>query len=261
VSFLNQTLLIRSFFSLNSAVIHPSSKEYTIVWAIICSVLLHGLFALIIPNMKFDDVKMPEVLEVQLVKKAEPPPPAPPEPIQPPAEVVKPEIKPTLKPEPKPVLQEKPSPIVEEVQPVVEPPPITTPQEVIAVKPTPERITPTLTVPVAEPIKEAPPKPSQIDIDNATGRYGNALWSAISKHKKYPKIAQMRGWQGETIIELELDGTGKIKSKKITQSSGYEVLDKQALEMVEKALPFPTPPEALRSSNFTITIPVPFKLE
>lgn len=261
MSFLNQTLLTRSFFSLNSAVIQPSSKEYTIVWAIICSVLLHGLLALIIPNMKFDDIKAPEVLEVQLVKKAEPPPPAQPEPIQPPAEVVKPQIKPKLKPEPKPIIKETPSPIVQEVQPVVETPPIAPQQEVIAVKPSPERTLPTQTVPAADPVKETTPKPSQVDIDNATGRYGNALWSAISKHKKYPKIAQMRGWQGETIIELELDGTGKIKSKRITQSSGYEVLDKQALEMVERALPFPTPPEALRNSNFTITVPVPFKLE
>ena len=128
-------------------------------------------------------------------------------------------------------------------------------------KPAPERPAPTHTPPVAEPVKEAPPMPSQADIDNATGRYGNALWNAISKHKKYPKIAQMRGWQGEAIVELELDGSGKLKSKKITQSSGYEVLDKQALEMVEKAVPFPTPPEALRNSNFTIVIPVPFKLE
>jgi len=31
--------------------------------------------------------------------------------------------------------------------------------------------------------------------------------------------------------------------------------------MVEKAIPFPTPPEALRNSTFTIVIPVPFKLE
>jgi protein TonB len=39
------------------------------------------------------------------------------------------------------------------------------------------------------------------------------------------------------------------------------VLDKQALEMVEKALPFPAPPDVLRGNNFTITVPVPFKLE
>lgn len=246
---------------MNSAAIQPSPNKDTIVWAIICSLLLHGLLALIIPNIDLDDIKEPELLEITLAPKTEPQ--AQPDPVQPEPEVTKPKIEPKLKPEPKPVIKNKPSPIVQETQPVVETPVITPPQEVIAVKPVAERPPPVQTIPINEPVKEPPPPPapSQAEIDNATGRYGNALWSAISKHKKYPKIAQMRGWQGETIIELELDGTGKLKSKKVVQSSGYEVLDKQALEMVEKALPFPTPPEALRNSNFTITVSVPFKLE
>lgn len=246
---------------MNSAAIQPSFKGYTIVWAIICSILLHGLLILIIPNIHFDAAKIPEVLEIQLVKQPAPPPPAPPQPVQPPAEVVEPQTPVTPKPTPKPVVKQTPSPIVQEAKPITETPVITPAPEVIAVKPATEHTVPTHTQPVAEPAKEAPPMPSQAEIDNATGRYGNALWNAISKHKKYPKIAQMRGWQGETIVELVLDGSGKIKSKKITQSSGYEVLDKQALEMVEKAIPFPTPPEALRNSTFTIVIPVPFKLE
>jgi len=223
--------------------------------------LLHGLLILIIPNIHFDAVQMPEVLEIQLVKQPAPTPPAPPQPAQPPAEVVEPQTKSIPKPTPKPVVKQTPSPIVQEARPITETPITTAAPEVIAVKPAPERPAPTHTQPVAEPVKETPPMPSQVEIDNATGRYGNSLWNAISKHKKYPKIAQMRGWQGEAIVELELDGSGKLKSKKITQSSGYEVLDKQALEMVEKAVPFPTPPEALRNSNFTIVIPVPFKLE
>jgi protein TonB len=71
----------------------------------------------------------------------------------------------------------------------------------------------------------------------------------------------MRGWQGEVIVELSLDGNGKLKSKRILQHSGYESLDQQALEMVDKAMPFPAPPEALRGSSFTIKVPIPFKLE
>ena len=248
---------------MNSAATQPYSQEYnTIVWAVVCSMLLHGLLILIVPNIHFDAVEeKPEVLEIQLVQQPAPPPPAPPQPVQPPPEIVEPQTKTTPKPTPKPVVKPTPNPIVQEAKPVTETPVTTPAPEVIAVKPAAERPTVTHSAAVAEPVKEAPPMPSQAEIDNATGRYGNALWNAISKHKKYPKIAQMRGWQGETVVELELDGTGKLKSKKITQSSGYEVLDKQALEMVEKAIPFPTPPEALRNSTFTILVPVPFKLE
>lgn len=234
----------------------------------ICSALLHVLLAALIPNFQFDAIKTPDILKVVLVQKPEPPPVAEPEPVQPPPETIKPKIEPEVKPKikPKPKLQPQPIPlptplpVVEEMEPTPAPPP-----EIIAVAPKIEAA-PVQTVPKIVPIEKPeppppPPVPSQTDINDARGKYGNALWSAISKHKKYPRIAQMRGWQGEVIVELQLDGNGKINSKKVVQSSGYSALDKQALEMVEKALPFPVPPEVLRGSNFTITVPVPFKLE
>jgi protein TonB len=116
-------------------------------------------------------------------------------------------------------------------------------------------------VPVAVPEPPKPTVPSQAEINAALNGYNNALWGKIGKYKQYPKIAQMRGWQGEVIVELLLDGNGKLKSKKILTSSGFDVLDKQALDMIDKAAPFPSPPEALRGSSFSITVPIPFKLE
>jgi protein TonB len=224
--------------------------------------LLHGLLVVLIPQIKFDDIKIPEVLQVELAKKPEVPPPVV-EPLPPPPEIVKPKVTPKITPKPLP----KPTPVIKTPEPLLEPVHEVAPpepvQEVIAVSSEVKNPEPTHIVPIAEPIKEAPPVPriSQADMDDARGKYSSSLWGAISKHKRYPKIAQMRGWQGEAIIELQLDGNGKLKSKKISQSSGYEALDKQALEMVEKALPFPTPPEVLRGSPFTISVPVPFKLE
>jgi protein TonB len=212
--------------------------------------LLHGMLALVIPNLKFNAVKTPDILKVELVQKSEPPAAAQSEPVQPQPEMVKSKLLPlpTIKPVPTPIVERDP----------VEPPNVQSPPEVIAIAPT-ANIAHTHTAPVQAVKPEV--TPSQVEIDDARGQYGNALWSVISKHKKYPKIAQMRGWQGEVIVELQLDGSGKIKSRKISQSSGYEILDNQALEMVEKAQPFPTPPETLRNSAFTITVPVPFKLE
>lgn len=246
---------------MNIAVNHPATHEHTIIWAIICSILLHVLLAVVVPNIKFDKVTPPEILNVDFVKLPEPPPAPIPEPVQPVPEVVKPKIEPKIKPEPKPVVKPQPTPVVERNETAIEPPP-SQPTEVIAVAPKTDTAPPVQTVPAPIPVKqETPPAPSQTDIDDARGKYGHSLWGAISKHKKYPKIAAMRNWQGEAIVELELDGNGKLKSKKIIKSSGHDVLDNQALEMVEKALPFPAPPEALRGTNFTITVPVPFKLE
>lgn len=225
--------------------------------------LLHGLLAYLIPNLKFNEVKQLDLLVVQLTKKPEPPPVAIPEPVQPEHEPIKPKVEP--KPELQPIVKHVPTPTVVKNEPTPYQPPPTSviPQtEVNAVAPkadvTPPPAQP---APVVVPEPPKPASPSQDDIDDARGRYGNTLWGSIGKYKQYPRIAQMRGWQGEAVVELQLDGNGKLKSKKIIQSSGYESLDKQALEMVEKATPFPAPPEALRGNNFSIKVPIPFKLE
>lgn len=247
---------------MNIAVNQTTTHGNTLIWAIICSILLHGFLALVIPNLKLYAVKTPDILKVELVKTPEPAPVAAPKPIQPSPEIVKPKIEPQIKP--KIIPTPKPTPVpIEKNEPIIEAPPVVHQTEVIAVTPQPDATPANNTVPAPVPVKQEPPAPtvSQADLDNARSRYGDSLWGAISKHKKYPKIATMRGWQGEAIVELNLDGSGKLKSKKIIQSSGFEVLDKQALEMVEKALPFPSPPDVLRGSNFTITVPVPFKLE
>jgi protein TonB len=230
-----------------------NTSEHTLIWAIICSMLLHSILAFVIPNFKLDAVKHPDSLVVELVKQPEPPPVVLPEPIKKPAEPIKPKIEP--KPESKPII--KPLSIPTEIKSEPAPPP---PTEVIAVTPKPDAA-PSPMPPVAITPPE-PPKPV-IPVDTSAARdgYGNTLWGEIGKHKQYPKIALMRGWQGEAIVELLLDGNGKLKSKKIIQSSGYDVLDKQALEMVEKAAPFPAPPEVLRGSSFSIKVPIPFKLE
>lgn len=103
--------------------------------------------------------------------------------------------------------------------------------------------------------------PSQADIDAARNQYKGLLEREIVKHKQYPKIAQMRGWQGEAVVELQIDENGKLGSAKIQTSSGYEVLDKMALEMVRKTVAAAAPPAILLGNSSTYLIPVAFHLQ
>jgi protein TonB len=179
--------------------------------------MLHAFIALVLPNFAMDAPKQ-ETLVVELVQQA-PPPPPPPEPPKPEPIKPKPQIKPVVKPVVVPTeIKNDPTP----------PPP---PPEVIAAAPqvdAPPPKTPPVTI-----VPREPPKPVVMPVDTTEARdnYDNALWSAIVKHKQYPRIAQMRGWQGE------------------------------AIDMVEKALPFPAPPEVLRGSSFSVKVPIAFKLE
>ncbi|MGQ0442080.1 MAG: energy transducer TonB, partial [Methylophilaceae bacterium] len=235
------------------AIKNPGINESTLIWAIIASMLLHISLVVVIPNFNFETAKeIPQILKIELQKPEPLAPvviPEPPKPIEPP----KPEpIKKVVKPKPIEKLIETPSPIQEEE---VAPPPVV--NEVIAVKPTVET-QPEIVIPPPPPDPPKPPEPSQVDIDDALGEYGNTLGRAIARHKSYPKIAQTRGWQGEVLLDLKLDGDGNMLSAKVRNSSGYEALDKQALDMVRKASPFPPQPLALRNRSFNITVPVSF---
>lgn len=209
------------------------------------------------PNFKFDAIrKIPDQLTVEIMQPKPlepvliPEPPAPIEQAKP--EPIKPLPKKISKPEPSPIKELSPEPVQTE-----SPPP---PPAVIAVAPKVDTA-PVITVPPPPPELPKKLEPSEDDINAALGQYGGTLGRAIAKHKQYPKIAQMRGWQGDCILDLKIDSAGNVLSVSVKASSGFEVLDKQAIEMARKAAPFPTPPEALRERNFNITVPVTFKLE
>jgi len=226
------------------------NRENALIWAFFISIVLHLIAAIWIPNISFQEPVKPIELVIDLAPpKPEPPPP--PAPVKPP-EPVKPKVvsPPQVKPIPQPIV--KP---VNTTTPISEPPPV------IAAAPKAE-VTPSFVAPAPVVAKPEPPKPTvnQADLDSARNQYGSALSREIAKHINYPGIAKMRGWQGVVEIDFQLDGNGKILSQKIRTSSGFEVLDKQALEMVKKSN-FPTPPEVLKSSVFNVTVPVSFRLE
>lgn len=171
------------------------------------------------------------------------------------------------------------SPIQQPVEKIEPPEPIK-PEPIKKVNPIQKiekKITPIIdknatTVAQPAPKEVAPPAPAEViskisnvvpqeQVTQSIESYSSLLANAIAKYKQYPKIAQMRGWQGTVIADLEIDSKGSVISVKIKKSSTYEVLDNEALEMIKKASPFPAPPDNLRGKNFNVLVPISFKLE
>ena len=251
-------------------------REFDLPRAIILSILFHLLVVfLLLPKMNKQDMKVPPPLQVSLAqaksmenkttpekeKSPEPPKPEIKKPEPPKPEVKKPEPpKPEVKKEPLPAPDKTPTTV-----PLSKPPVSVTPKE--------EQVSETNPKPEANPtrvITKAADTPQETKIVNApspekvtaaTNDYSSLLAAAIAKYKQYPKIAQMCGWQGLIIIELQLNPQGGVIYSQIKKSSGYDVLDQEALEMIKRASPFPQPPEALRNKNFTVLVPISFKLE
>lgn len=244
---------------MTSAATPSRTGDHLLAWALLLSLALHALGVMVL--RPFDFSKPPKLepeLQIKLEKpKPEPPPPPPPEPPKP-KETPKPQPVQPKKPlpEPPPVKLPEPAP----VQPRVETPPPPPPPTVIAIAPKVEE-PPAFVAPPPPPEPPKPAGPTPQEIEAARHGYGNQLAREFAKHKQYPRMAQMRGWQGTVRVQLELDAAGNVVSTAIAESSGHDILDQQALEMVKKATPLPLPPDILRNKSLTILVPVPFRLE
>ncbi len=90
--------------------------------------------------------------------------------------------------------------------------------------------------------------------------YIRGVSAAVAKQRRYPKLAAQRGWQGEVTLRVVVDGAGQLVEVSVQQGSGYDALDREAMEMVRRAAPFPLA-TGMKKEDLTITLPVQFRLE
>ena len=108
----------------------------------------------------------------------------------------------------------------------------------------------------AAPVRvDEPPDPALLE------RYGRSLSSALARQQQYPRIAAMRGWEGEVQLSVTIARKGNIVATQVVHSSGFDVLDQNAVQLVTSAAPLPRPPETLQNREIQIIVPVHYKLE
>jgi periplasmic protein TonB len=78
---------------------------------------------------------------------------------------------------------------------------------------------------------------------------------SIQNKISYPRMARKMGWQGRVVISFIVCTDGSVTNIQIIESSGFKALDKNAVEVIRKAAPFPKPPVAAE-----LIIPVTYKL-
>ena len=200
-----------------------SFQSIDLKWLIILSTILHTL---IIMNVKINKKPIDIPLEIDIVLEKI---------IQPPPVEKLPEILPVepikFDPIPEPMVQE-----IEDIQPDI-----------------------ANTIPIQNsavvPEKSIDVRAQQKVIES----YGALLTRHISTFKKYPRIAQRRIWEGDILLELTLNKNSKILNIKVINQSKYEVLNKEAVAMIERAQPLPKA-NNIKSETFKVFVPVAFKL-
>jgi len=242
------------------------------------SLLVHAAAIALLPGLRVPRLEQPAPLVVELLALPQPQPESPVPAAQPePSPVVKrPAPLPQSRPEPPPVpapiraqpvltppaeVQREPIPEpvpqVPEARPEASPsPPL--PQVRLAPQPAPAE-PPLAAKPEAPAPSISEPRPS-LDVA-ALKAYGEMLAQAIGKRKDYPRLARIRNWQGTTELKLQIGSDGKLHDVVVGHSSGFPVLDAAAIRIVHESAPLPDMPEALRGREWTVTVPVVFKLE
>jgi TonB family protein len=81
----------------------------------------------------------------------------------------------------------------------------------------------------------------------------------VSK-RDYPRIAQDRRWEGTTQLVVRFHAGGRLSEVTVALSSGYDVLDQRAVELMNQ-ITLPAVPTEIQSRAFAVRIPVNFTLK
>ena len=101
-----------------------------------------------------------------------------------------------------------------------------------------------------------------VNLDQLQTQYGKAAHHWLNRHKRYPRRAEYRGDEGTVLVTFVVNRYGEVLSHALQRSSGNPLLDKEALDLIQRAQPLPVFPDELAEAKDTITVlvTIPFKL-
>jgi protein TonB len=114
-----------------------------------------------------------------------------------------------------------------------------------------------------EAVSPAPPATKKPDPEPpaVSPAYLRSVFARIQKSKHYPRLARERGIEGETLLEFTLFRDGKLGDIRVLRSSGFAILDEEALRTVRRATPFPGLPEGTRAGRVALKVTLSFLIK
>ena len=126
--------------------------------------------------------------------------------------------------------------------------------------------------PPANVTTAAAPTPVQdvVNLARLKSQYVQTAAHWLNQHKKYPRRAEYLGYEGTVLVTFVVSRHGEILDYEIKRSSGYVLLDKEALAMIRRTRSLPVFPDELVEAWDTITegfervpivVPIQFQLQ
>jgi protein TonB len=151
---------------------------------------------------------------------------------------------------PEPTIQAR-APSAQESAPVVAPPQQARPQSA-----------PKITAPTTAAVMPSAPRRNKLDVEATIQRFAAQISRQMGKEvseRDYPRLARNRRWQGTTHLLLHISADGQLGEIAVATSSGFDILDTRAIELV-KRLKLPPMPADIEAHAFTVRLPVRFAL-
>ena len=90
--------------------------------------------------------------------------------------------------------------------------------------------------------------------------WGVSIKNEIYSNLRYPHLAIVKKIGGKVTIQLKVTKDGKLKKLKLLKSSGFAILDEEALRATGQASSFPSAPVSLNHSSYSFSLPIKFEI-
>jgi protein TonB len=104
----------------------------------------------------------------------------------------------------------------------------------------------------------APPKtPALAEVQE---KVRTTLNRDLNHHFKYPHLARLRSWEGTVLLDLQIETDGRISRITLAQSSGYTLLDNNAIATLHRIGNVSGAAQWLEGSDMELQLPVIYRL-
>jgi protein TonB len=117
-----------------------------------------------------------------------------------------------------------------------------------------------ITLPPPRPPQAAPSSPPPSTGINAIETYQAALLGRLAALRHYPAAARAQHKQGVVVVSFSMDRSGHVLGANLSRSSHVESLDREGVDVVQRASPLPPPPAEIAGNPVLLTVSIEFNL-
>lgn len=108
--------------------------------------------------------------------------------------------------------------------------------------------------------KAAPPNITE-NIPEPIAGYAGIIQKRVLENLSYPASAKEAGFQGTVKLSLYLSYRGELLEAKIKDSSGYKILDDNAIKVAKGISSYPPFPSSIEQKEIWLEIPIVYRLD